>query len=103
GIILTLAASFLGTIRPKLTQIAVDRYISNKDLNGLLWIVLLLVVTLLGEFIVLVGNTYLTRWFGQGVLYDMRNAVYQKIQSMHVQFFDQNPIEIGRASCRDRA
>src|SRR5699024_8798302 len=79
-------------IRPKLTQIAVDRYISNKDLNGLLWIVLLLVVTLLGEFIVLVGNTYLTRWFGQGVLYDMRNAVYQKIQSMHVQFFDQNPI-----------
>lgn len=92
GIILTLAASFLGTIRPKLTQIAVDRYISNKDLNGLLWIVLLLVVTLLGEFIVLVGNTYLTRWFGQGVLYDMRNAVYQKIQSMHVQFFDQNPI-----------
>src|SRR5699024_5372919 len=82
----------MGTIRPKLTQVAVDEYIRNKDMEGLLWIVLLLIGARVSEFILLVINTYLTRWFGQGVLYNMRNAVFQKIQSLHVQFFDKNPI-----------
>lgn len=92
GIVLTLGASFLGTIRPKLTQIAVDDYIATNDLQGLLWIIFLLVGALIGEFIILVINTYLTRWFGQGTLYSLRNAVFEKIQSLHVQFFDKNPI-----------
>ncbi len=92
GIALTLSAAFMGTIRPKLTQIAVDEYIRNKDFSGLLWIVLLLLGALVGEFILLVINTYLTRWFGQGTLYNLRNAVFKKIQSLHVQFFDKNPI-----------
>lgn len=92
AIVMTLAASFLGTVRPKLTQLAIDNYIADKDFQGLLWIVLLLVVTLVSEFILLVVNTYLTRWFGQGTLYRLRNAVFKKIQSMNVQFFDRNPI-----------
>lgn len=92
GIALTLGAAFLGTVRPKLTQIAVDEYIRNKDFDGLLWIILLLIGALVGEFFLLVINTYLTRWFGQGTLFNMRNAVFKKIQSLHVQFFDKNPI-----------
>ncbi|TYP95475.1 ATP-binding cassette, subfamily B [Fodinibius salinus] len=92
GIVLTLTAAFLGTIRPKLTQLAIDEYIRNRDFQGLLWIIALLVAALVGEFIVLVANTYLTRWFGQGTLYNMRNVVFEKIQSLHVQFFDNNPI-----------
>jgi ATP-binding cassette, subfamily B, multidrug efflux pump len=89
---LTLSAAFLSTIRPKLTQVAVDDYITIGDFQGLFWIILLLLAALLGEFFVLVINTYLTRWFGQGTLYNLRNAVFEKIQSLHVQFFDKNPI-----------
>ncbi|WP_440998701.1 ABC transporter ATP-binding protein [Fodinibius sp. SL11] len=92
GIALTLSAAFMGTVRPKLTQIAVDEYIRNKDFDGLLWIILLLIGALVSEFLLLVANTYLTRWFGQGTLFNLRNAVFQKIQSLHVQFFDKNPI-----------
>lgn len=92
GIALTLGASYLGTVRPYLTKVAVDDYIAYNDLDGLLWIVFLLVAALVGEFIILVLNTYLTRWFGQGTLYSLRNAVFEKIQSLHVQFFDRNPI-----------
>ena len=92
AIFLTLSAAFLGTVRPKLTQVAVDDHIAFGDIEGLLWIVFLLVLALLGEFIILVLNTYITRWFGQGVLYSLRNAVFEKIQSLHVQFFDKNPI-----------
>jgi ATP-binding cassette, subfamily B, multidrug efflux pump len=89
---LTLSAAFLGTIRPKLTQVAVDDYIAVGDINGLFWIIGLLVLALVGEFVILVANTYITRWFGQGALFRLRNAVFEKIQSLHVQFFDKNPI-----------
>lgn len=89
---LTLSAAFLGTVRPKLTQVAVDDYIAPGDYQGLLWIIALLGMALIGEFIILVMNTYLTRWFGQGALFRLRNAVFEKIQSLHVQFFDRNPI-----------
>jgi len=92
AIFLTLSASYLGTIRPKLTQIAVDDHIAIGDVDGLLWIITLLVLALVGEFVVLIINTYVTRWFGQGVLFRIRNAVFEKIQSLHVQFFDKNPI-----------
>jgi ATP-binding cassette subfamily B protein len=92
AIVLTLSAAFLGTVRPKLTQLAVDDYISEGDIPGLMWIILLLAAALAGEFIILVANTYITRWFGQGALYSLRNTVYEKIQSLHVQFFDKNPI-----------
>lgn len=92
AIVLTLAASYLGTIRPKLTQIAVDEYIAFDNFDGLWWIILLLCGALIGEFILLVFNTYLTRWFGQNSLYSLRNAVFKKIQTLNVQYFDKNPI-----------
>ncbi len=92
AVVLTLIASFLGTLMPKLTQIAVDDYIAKGDFEGLMGIIVLLVVVLVSEFILLMLNTYLTRWFGQGTLYSLRNAIFKKIQSLHVQFFDRNPI-----------
>ncbi len=92
GIVLTLSAAFLATVRPKLTQVAVDDYIATDDFEGLIYIIFLLVLALVGEFIILVANTYLTRWFGQWTLFGLRNAVYEKIKSLHIQFFDKNPI-----------
>lgn len=92
AVVLTLASSFLGTIRPKLTQIAIDDHIAIGDFEGLFNIILLLFGALIGEFLLLMTNTYLTRWFGQGTLYSLRNAIFEKIKSLHVQFFDKNPI-----------
>lgn len=92
AIALTLSAAFLGTVRPKLTQLAVDDYISNNDLQGLFKIIILIFLAQIGEFILQVVNTYITRWFGQGSLYSLRNAIFQKIQKLNVQFFDKNPI-----------
>ncbi|MBO6792294.1 MAG: ABC transporter ATP-binding protein [Balneolaceae bacterium] len=92
AVVLTLSASFLGTIRPKLTQVAIDDYIAVDDFEGLFNIILLLFGALIGEFLLQMSNTYLTRWFGQGTLYSLRNAIFKKIQSLHVQFYDKNPI-----------
>lgn len=92
AIFLSLVVAYLGTVRPKLTQIAVDEYIALDDFEGLFTVILLLFGTLVGEFILLMVNTYLTRWFGQNALYSLRSAVFEKIRSLHVQYFDRSPI-----------
>tara|TARA_B100000575_G_scaffold163450_1_gene130594 strand:+ start:18559 stop:20331 length:1773 start_codon:yes stop_codon:yes gene_type:complete len=92
AIVFSLAVAYLGTVRPKLTQIAVDDYIAFDDFEGLFTIILLLFGALVGEFILLMVNTYLTRWFGQNALYSLRSAVFEKIRSLHVQYFDRSPI-----------
>jgi len=92
AIVLSLAVAYLGTVRPKLTQIAVDDYIAFDNFEGLFTVILLLFGALFGEFILLMVNTYLTRWFGQNTLYSLRSAVFEKIQSLHVQYFDRSPI-----------
>ncbi|MEX2632963.1 MAG: ABC transporter ATP-binding protein [Balneolales bacterium] len=92
ALFLILLISFLGPLRPYLTQIAVDDYIQANDLPGLIRISLLFFAVLVAESLLLMLNTYLTRWVGQNALYSLRNAVFKKIQSLHVQFFDRNPI-----------
>jgi ATP-binding cassette, subfamily B, multidrug efflux pump len=92
ALILTLFTAYLGPLRPYLTQIAVDDYIAVNDTEGLFRIILLFGAVLIGEFFLLVSSTYLTRWIGQGALYSMRTAVFSKIQNLHVQFFDKNPL-----------
>lgn len=92
AIILTLSVSYLGPVRPKLSQIAVDDYISKGNIHGLFGIIALIFLALVGESVLLVVNTYLTQWIGEGTLYRLRNAVFKKIQSLHVQYFDRNPI-----------
>ena len=92
AIVLSLAVAYLGTVRPKLTQIAVDDYIAFNNFEGLFTVILLLFGALFGEFILLMVNTYLTRWFGQNALYSLRSAVFKKIRSLHVQYFDRSPI-----------
>ena len=75
-----------------MTQIAVDDHIANKDIDGLFGIIILFGLVLFGEFVFLVFSTYLTRWIGQGALYKLRIDIFNKIQNLHTQFFDRNPI-----------
>ncbi|MCH8558320.1 MAG: ABC transporter ATP-binding protein/permease [Balneolia bacterium] len=89
---LTLVVSFLGPLRPYLIQVAVDDFIAPGDIPGLTRITLLIFAVLIAESVIMIGMTYITRWIGQGALLSLRNAVFKKIQSLHVQFFDKNPI-----------
>ena len=92
ALFLTLAVSFLGPLRPYLIQRAVDDFITPGDIPGLVNISLLLLAALVAESLIMIAVTYITRWIGQGALYSLRTAVFEKIQSLHVQFFDTNPI-----------
>ncbi|HEX7069420.1 MAG TPA: ABC transporter ATP-binding protein [Rhodothermales bacterium] len=87
-----MVAAFLGPLRPKLIQVAIDRHIVAGDIPGLQWMIVLLVATLVGEGILAFVNSYLTQWIGQRAIYDLRTKIYRHIQRQPLAFFDRTPI-----------
>ncbi len=87
-----ITAAFLGPLRPKLVQLAIDDHIVVGDMPGLQRIIMLLFVVLFAEGILSFFNTYLTQWIGQQAIYDLRTKVYRHIQKQSLTFFDRNPV-----------
>lgn len=92
ALVLTLLVTFLGPLRPYITQVAVDDYITPGDMEGLVWIIGVYIVVLIFETLLMIAMTYTTRWVGQNTLYDLRTAVFNKINNLHTSYFDKNPI-----------
>ncbi len=90
--ILTITISALGAIRPRLTQVAIDDKILNKDFPGLQTIVLLMLGTLVLQGFIEYGKTYLTNWIGQKIIYDLRKKIFSHLMKLDLKFFDRNPI-----------
>lgn len=84
--------AFLGPLRPKLVQLAVDHHIVAGDWSGLEQIILLLIGVLALEAALSFGNDYLTQWIGQQAIYDIRTKVYRHIQRQSLRFFDRMPV-----------
>lgn len=92
GIILTLLASFLQLAGPLLTKKAIDDYIRVNDMQGLYLILIIYVVVLILVFITQYFQIYITQFFGQKLMYDIRSKVFSHIQSLSLRFFDKNPV-----------
>jgi len=90
--LMTISVSALAALRPRLTPIAIDDKIMNKDLPGLQFIILIMVGTLVVQGFIQYGMTYLTSWIGQKIIYDLRKKIYSHILSLDLKFFDRNPI-----------
>ncbi len=90
--ILTITIAALAAVRPRLTPIAIDDKIANKDIPGLQWIVIVLLGTLIAQGIIQYLMAYLTSWIGQKIIYDLRKKVFEHTISLNLKFFDNNPI-----------
>lgn len=90
--VLVMVTAFLGPLRPKLIQIAIDDYIVPGDLTGLQTIIFYLIGALLLEGTLGFTNAYLTQWIGQQAIYDVRVRIYRHIQRQALRFFDHTPI-----------
>ena len=91
-IFLTLSLSILQPIRPYITQIIIDDYVSLNDLDGLQKMVILLFVLLILNAIVMYFHTYLSGWLGQNIIKDIRIKLFSHLQKFKLQFFDKTPI-----------
>jgi len=82
----------LEILAPYLTKVAVDRYIIPGNFRGLLFIAVLYLAVLGGSFLFKYAQIMLTQYIGQRVMLDLRQRIFAHLQSLHQQFFDQNPI-----------
>jgi ATP-binding cassette, subfamily B, multidrug efflux pump len=90
--VLTLAIAVLSPLRPILIQYAFDNYIVIPDPDGLLLITLLTVGVLLLESVTYYFYTFYANWLGQSVIRDIRQQVYEHLNSLRLQYFDRTPI-----------
>ncbi|HEY6906499.1 MAG TPA: ABC transporter ATP-binding protein [Ignavibacteriaceae bacterium] len=92
AILMNIVVASLIPLRPYLTKIAVDNYISRSDYHGLLMISLVLLVILLFQSVIQYYLTYFTQYLGQKTLYDLRTQLFQHTQKLALRFFDRTPI-----------
>ncbi len=90
--ILTLLVSALGPLRPYLTKVGIDDYISKNDYPGLVHIIIYIFSILFVQSFVRFALTYLMQWVGQSVLNDIRLKLYNHIQHLSMKFHDKNPV-----------
>lgn len=92
AVFLTIGISLSGTVRPYLTKIAIDNYITKNDYTGLKNIILLFILTIFVQGILQYSMTYLTQWIGQKTINDLRMQIFRHIQKLSMSFFDKNPV-----------
>jgi ATP-binding cassette subfamily B protein len=91
-IVLSVVVAALSPVRPYLIQLSVDRYISNRLLEGLIWISIIQLGVLLVENLLRFWFMYKINWLGQTVVNDMRKSVFRKIIFQDVAYYDRTAI-----------
>lgn len=91
-VLLTIALSIVGPLRPMIIQRAIDNNVANGDYPGLVNMILLLVGLLVLQAIIQYLHTFYSGWLGQQIIKDIRIKLYAHIQSLKLKFFDKTPI-----------
>jgi ATP-binding cassette subfamily B protein len=91
---------------PYLVKVAVDtyftpgatklswlgRHLSSDPVRGVTEIGALYLGALSLTFVLEFLQTYMMQWTGQKIMFDLRSQIFRHIQTMHVAFFDRNPV-----------
>lgn len=92
AVALLLVGAALELVGPWLTKIALDRAIPEGDLRLLAVLAGAYVVSLVIAFALEYGETLVTTWVGQRVMYDLRLQLFRHMQRLSLRFFDRNPV-----------
>ncbi|MDQ2925698.1 MAG: ABC transporter transmembrane domain-containing protein, partial [Acidobacteriota bacterium] len=68
------------------------RHLSRNPSTGISEIGALYLAALSITFLLEFLQTYIMQWTGQKIMFDLRRQIFRHIQSMHVAFFDRNPV-----------
>jgi ATP-binding cassette subfamily B multidrug efflux pump len=92
AVLLLLAGAGLALVGPALTQRALDVAIPQQDLGLLGTLAALFLAALVLDFFVEYGQTLLTAYIGQRVMYDLRMQIFNHLQRLSISYFDRNPV-----------
>src|ERR1700712_532526 len=68
------------------------RHLSRDAATGITQIGTLYLGALSLTFFLEFLQTYIMQWTGQKIMFDLRSQIFRHIQSMHIAFFDRNPV-----------
>ena len=92
AVTLLVSAAGLQIVGPWLVQVALDEAIPQADAR----LVGLLATAYLGaafiSFWLEYGQTLVTTWLGQRVMYDLRAEIFDQLQDLDLSFYDRNPV-----------
>jgi ATP-binding cassette subfamily B multidrug efflux pump len=92
AVLLLLVGAGLALVGPALTQRALDVAIPQRDLGLLGTLAALFLAALVLDFVVEYGQTLLTAYIGQRVMYDLRMQIFGHLQRLSISYFDRNPV-----------
>ena len=84
--------SVLQLAPPYLTKVAIDDHIAVGQLDGLGTIAFVFLAVLVVSFAMEYLQTWLMQITGQRIMYDLRMAIYGRLQQLDVRFYDRNPV-----------
>ena len=92
AVLLLLAGAGLTLVGPVLTQRALDVAIPNRDVGLLGTLAAFYLAALALEFVIEYGQTLLTTYVGQRVMYDLRLQIFGHLQRLSIPYFDRHPV-----------
>ena len=97
-ILMLLITAALETAGPFILKIAIDKYLTPRDYNGFLSMVLLFALSIFLQFTVRYFQQYMTEYMGEKIMFDLRMEIFSHIHKMEMAFFDKN--RVGRLMTR---
>ncbi len=90
-VLLCIAASSTLTLLPSiLTGKIIDEGLIGRDLNKLIFYIVLSLAVTLGGNLIGVARSYFNTWIAQHITFDIRNSMYRHLQQMSQRFFTSN-------------
>ena len=84
--------SAFSVLTPYLLKIIVDDFIRLKDYDGMVLIIILMLITLIGEVMFQFFFVFFANLLGQNVIKDLRLVLYKKIIGFRMSYFDQSSV-----------
>ncbi len=88
---LTLCFTLFDLFGPYLMGVAIDRFISGKDLAGLARIALIMLGVYLGSMAFQIASDFTMARISQNALRQLRQDLFGHLQSLSLSFYDRNP------------
>ncbi len=96
--ILMLVYTALNLANPYLIGVAIDNFISQRDLNGLGVIGIVLILVNVGMWQSQYWQIWTMSWAGQNILYNLSSDMFTHLQKLSLRFYDRT--QIGRVMSR---
>jgi ATP-binding cassette, subfamily B, multidrug efflux pump len=89
----TLIVSAVASLaQPYLIKVAIDRYITQRQMAGLDGLAALYLLMLVASFGAEFVQTWTLQLTGQRIMYDLRLAIYRHLQRLDLRYYDRNPV-----------